>query len=176
MNGPDVVGIGANFLALVLLASAGGKLRMLQVGRLTDLIAIVPGPYRFRRHVLALVIIVEIGAVAALALEPRLGLVGASVLFAIYSLYVITIPDGTPCYCFGGAFEFGQRRAARIGRNSLLLFIACSSAVASFQYGAESRSILAATGAGAALILAYGLDAFLAAGRELFPDYGRRTA
>jgi hypothetical protein len=124
MTVAEAVGGACVFLALVLAVSIVGKVASWRRGERSALLAAVPGPPELRRHLLAAVLAAEAAIAVALVLAPRLGAGAAGVLFLVYTVHVASIPDGTPCNCFGNAFDFGRRRLPRVLRNAFLFLVA----------------------------------------------------
>ena len=129
-------------------------------GERDALVTVIPGPKAWRLAVLLIATIAELSLVVLLVAAPQVGLFGASIILTAYTVQLSQLADGEPCRCFGTSFEFGSRRALRVGRNIILLALAMSSAVISLESGARPTA-MGLLGAVVALFLAYSLDLFM---------------
>jgi hypothetical protein len=154
----EAVGAACAFLALVLAISLVGKVASWRRGERAALLAAVPGPARVRPRVLLVALLAEGLVAAALILAPRFGAGAASVLLLVYTVHVAAIPDGTPCNCFGNAFEFGRRRLPRVLRNSFLLLVALAALLGAAQLPQVLVSPMAVLVGAVAVLTAFVLD------------------
>jgi hypothetical protein len=154
----ETVGGACVFLALVLAGSIIAKVSSWRRGERSALLAAVPGPPRLRPRLLAGVLVAEGAIAAALLLAPRLGTATAGALFGAYTVHVAAIPDGTPCNCFGGAFDFGRHRLPRVLRNAFLLLVALAALLGSWWQPHVGFSAVAALGGAVAVLTAFVLD------------------
>jgi Methylamine utilisation protein MauE len=155
MTVAEAVGGACAFLALLLALSLVGKVASWRKGERAALLAAVPGPARLRPRVLLVALLAEGLVAATLILAPRLGAGAASVLFLVYTVHVAAIPDGTPCNCFGNAFEFGQRRLLRVLRNAFLLLVALAALLGAARLPVSPMAFL---GGAVAVLTAFVLD------------------
>jgi hypothetical protein len=162
MTVAEAVGGACAFLALVLVASIVGKVSGWRRGERSALLAAVPGPPRLRPRVLLGVLVAEAAIAAALVLVPRAGTIAATALFLAYTVHVAAIPDGTPCNCFGGAFDFGRRRVPRVLRNAFLLLVALAALLGSWWQPRVVFSATAVLGGAVAILTAFVLDVLAA--------------
>lgn len=109
MRPQEVTGTLVWLLTFLFLTSAGGKVWMWRAGRLERLIAITPGPQELRRPILAVAVCAELFLAASLPLQHGIALPASSLLMLVYTAYSIRLPSGSPCNCFGAAFEFAGR-------------------------------------------------------------------
>jgi hypothetical protein len=157
----EAVGGVCAFLALMLALSLVGKVASWRKGERAALLAAVPGPARLRPRVLLVALLAEGLVAATLILAPRLGAGAASVLFLVYTVHVAAIPDGTPCNCFGNAFEFGRRRVLRVLRNAFLLLVALAALLGASRLPQVMVSPMAFLGGAVAVLTAFVLDLLL---------------
>jgi hypothetical protein len=154
----EAVGGVSAFLALVLALSIVGKVASWRRGDRAALLAAVPGPARLRPRILLVALLAEGLVAASLILAPRFGAGAASVLFLVYTVHVAAIPDGTPCNCFGNAFEFGRRRLPRVLRNAFLLLVALAALLGAARLPQVVVSPIAFLGGAVAVLTAFVLD------------------
>ncbi|MCA1833315.1 MAG: MauE/DoxX family redox-associated membrane protein [Actinomycetota bacterium] len=161
------LGTVALFLAFVLLASVLSKALAWRREGIRSFAKLIPVPRPLNGVIAVALLVMESVAALVLAFKPSQGFFVAATLFALYSVYVTRIPEGTSCRCFGGAFEFGMKKRPRIIRNVSLLLMAISAAVASQRYMPEAQSPIALGAAASSCLFAYAVDAFIRTGREL---------
>jgi hypothetical protein len=163
----EVVGSVSVFLALVLAASVVTKLRAVARGEVAGLLALIPGPRHLRRYLLAGLLVLETVATVALLLALPFGPLSATVLFAAYTVFISTVPEGEPCYCFGGSFELGERRVSRVLRNVVLLLLALGATAGVWWYGSDTASPVAFGAALVTLLLVFSVEALVRASQAL---------
>jgi hypothetical protein len=154
----EAVGGACAFLALVLAVSIVGKVSSWRRGERSALLAAVPGPPKLRPRLLLAVLVAESLVAAALILAPKFGAGAASGLFLVYTVHVGTLPDGTPCNCFGTAFDFGRRRLPRVLRNAFLLLVALAALLGATWLPQVVLTPIAFLAGAVALLTAFVLD------------------
>jgi hypothetical protein len=111
--------------------------------------------------VLVLATSADLTVAALLALQPRIGLVLALLLILIYTAYIVRLPKGQSCLCFGARFET-HSLTTRVARNGGLLALLLLLIVA---YGRDAQLQLPHMSsyvyAGSILIFLTGLDALI---------------
>jgi hypothetical protein len=163
----EVVGSVCVFLALVLAASVVTKLRAVARGEIAGLLALIPGPRHLHKQMLVGLLMMETAVTLTLLLALPVGLLSATVLFAGYTVFISTVPEGEPCYCFGGSFELGERRVSRVLRNVVLLLLALGATVGSWSYGNDTASPIAVGAALVTLLLVFSVEALVRASQAL---------
>jgi hypothetical protein len=167
VTGAEVVGSVSVFLALVLGASVVTKLRAVSRGEIAGLLVLIPGPRHLRRYLLAGLLVLETVVTVGLLLALPFGPLSATVLFAAYTVFISTVPEGEPCYCFGGSFELGERRVSRVIRNIVLLLLGLGATVGSSSYGNDTASPIAVGAALVSLLLVFSVEALVRASQDL---------
>lgn len=155
-------GVAASFLAFAFAFAAAMKVLAWRRGRVPSWFFGIRLSHRRELVLLAGVVMTEAITAVVLLVSPVLGLIGCSLLLAILTLYAVKLPEGTPCHCFGDAFELNGSRRGRWLRNGLLLLISVTSAGGALLARKDRISAPELVSGAIIILFGYALDRFVA--------------